>query len=65
MCEVVFDTVGGETQMRSHELLKPGGPLVWIAAAPQDIHPTRREINIVPPAVFRNRAHFERMLFLL
>jgi NADPH:quinone reductase-like Zn-dependent oxidoreductase len=33
-CDVVFDTVGGEVQVRSYEVLKPGGRLVWIAAAP-------------------------------
>jgi NADPH:quinone reductase-like Zn-dependent oxidoreductase len=32
-CDVVFDTVGGEVQVRSYDVLKPGGPLVWIAAA--------------------------------
>jgi NADPH:quinone reductase-like Zn-dependent oxidoreductase len=65
VCDVVFDTVGGEVQIRSHEVLKPGGRLVWIAAAPQDFRPTRRDINIVRPAVFRDRAHLERMLSLL
>ena len=33
-CDVVFDTVGGEVQVRSYDVLKPGGRLVWIAAAP-------------------------------
>src|SRR5499427_10322797 len=27
-CDVVFDTVGGEVQVRSYEVLKPGGRLV-------------------------------------
>src|SRR5205085_9462204 len=31
-CDVVFDTVGGEVQVRSYDVLKPGGRLVWIAA---------------------------------
>ena len=30
-CDVVFDTVGGEVQVRSYDVLKPGGRLVWIA----------------------------------
>ena len=36
-CDVVFDTVGGEVQVRSYAVLKPGGRLVWIAAAPAGV----------------------------
>src|ERR1700730_13995600 len=32
-CDVVFDTVGGEVQVRSYAVLKPGGRLVWIGGA--------------------------------
>src|SRR4029453_6404470 len=32
-CDVVFDTVGGDVQLRSYAVLKPGGRLVWVAAA--------------------------------
>src|SRR5215468_6833648 len=31
ICDVVFDTVGGEVQSRSYDVLKPNGRLVWIA----------------------------------
>src|SRR5215470_6291317 len=31
-CDVVFDTVGSEVQVRSYEVLKPGGRMVWVAA---------------------------------
>ena len=34
-CDVVFDTVGGDVQVRSYEVLKPGGRLVWVAPAPE------------------------------
>lgn len=33
-CDVVFDTLGGETQRRSFSVLKPGGVLVSIVAPP-------------------------------
>jgi NADPH:quinone reductase-like Zn-dependent oxidoreductase len=32
--DVVFDTVGGETQSKSYRVLKPGGTMVTIAAPP-------------------------------
>jgi NADPH:quinone reductase-like Zn-dependent oxidoreductase len=41
VCDVVFDTVGGEVQVRSYDVLKPGGRLVWIAAAPDGFKPSR------------------------
>jgi NADPH:quinone reductase-like Zn-dependent oxidoreductase len=63
--DVVFDTVGGDIQIRSHSVLKPGGRLVWIAPAPQNFQPGRQDISIMRPAVFRDRAHLERIVFLL
>jgi NADPH:quinone reductase-like Zn-dependent oxidoreductase len=64
-CDVVFDTVGGDVQVRSYEVLKPGGRLVWIAAAPKGFQPTRRDVEVLRPAVLRDRAHLQRMLALL
>jgi NADPH:quinone reductase-like Zn-dependent oxidoreductase len=64
-CDVVFDTVGGDVQLRSYAVLKPGGRLVWIAPAPEGSKPPRRDIEILRPAVTRDRAHLERMLTLL
>jgi NADPH:quinone reductase-like Zn-dependent oxidoreductase len=64
-CEVVFDTVGGEVQVRSYAVLKPGGRLVWIAAAPAGFQPTRKDVHVLRPNVKRDRAHLERMLELL
>lgn len=32
--DVVFDLVGGDTHDRSYPVLKPGGQLVWLVAAP-------------------------------
>ncbi|MBV9203367.1 MAG: NADP-dependent oxidoreductase [Alphaproteobacteria bacterium] len=64
-CDVVFDTVGGDVQVRSYEVLKPGGRLVWIAPAPAGFQPARKDVQILRPNVARDRAHLERMLQLL
>jgi NADPH:quinone reductase-like Zn-dependent oxidoreductase len=64
-CDVVFDTVGGDTGVRSYEVLKPGGRLVWIAATPAGFVPTRQDVVSKRPAVLRDRAHLQRMLTLL
>ena len=63
-CDVVFDTVGGEVQIRSYEVLKPGGRLVWIASAPAGFQPGRTDVEVLRPDVKRDRAHLERMLVL-
>jgi len=65
VCDVVFDTVGGEVQVRSYDVLKPGGRLVWIAAAPAGFEPTRDDVQLLRPKVDRDRAHLERMAELL
>jgi NADPH:quinone reductase-like Zn-dependent oxidoreductase len=64
-CDVVFDTVGGDVQVRSYEVLKPSGRLVWIAPAPAGFQPTRKDVQVLRPGVARDRAHLERMLALL
>jgi len=64
VCEVVFDTVGGDVQARSYEVLKPGGKLVWIAPAPEGFRPARSDVQTLRPNVSRDRGHLERMLRL-
>src|SRR5262245_17530595 len=64
-CDVVFDTVGGDVQVRSYDVLKPGGRLVWIAAAPAGFQPSRTDVKVLRPKVDRDRAHLERMAELL
>ena len=64
-CDVVFDTVGGDVQVRSYTVLKPGGRLVWIAPAPAGFQPLRRDVQTLRPGVARDRAHLERMVALL
>jgi len=64
-CDVVFDTVGGTVQVRSYEVLKPGGRLVWVAAAPEGFQPSRQDVQTLRPGVARDRKHLERILELL
>src|SRR4029453_4556936 len=64
-CDVVFDTVGGDVQIRSYAVLKPGGRLVWVAAAPEGSQPPRSDVQTLRPGVARDRKHLERMLELL
>jgi len=64
-CDVVFDTVGGEVQARSYDVLKPGGRLVWIAPAPAGLQPSRKDVEVLRPRVARDRPHLERMKELL
>ena len=64
ICDVVFDTVGGEVQVRSYDVLKPGGRLVWIAAAPAGFKPSRDDVQVLRPRVDRDRAHLERIVAL-
>jgi NADPH:quinone reductase-like Zn-dependent oxidoreductase len=63
-CDVVFDTVGGDVQVRSYDVLKPGGRLVWIAPAPAGFQSPRRDVEVLRPRVARDRAHLERMVEL-
>jgi NADPH:quinone reductase-like Zn-dependent oxidoreductase len=65
VCDVVFDTVGGDVQTRSYAVLKPGGKLVWIAPAPEGFRSDRSDVQVLRPNVVRDRAHLERMLGLL
>jgi NADPH:quinone reductase-like Zn-dependent oxidoreductase len=64
-CDVVFDTVGDEVQVRSYSVLKPGGRLVWVAPAPEGFKPSRADVKVLRPAVSRDRAHLERIVALL
>jgi NADPH:quinone reductase-like Zn-dependent oxidoreductase len=63
-CDVVFDTVGGEVQVKSYSVLRPGGRLVWIAAAPAGFVPSHKDIEVLRPRVARDRTHLERMKML-
>ncbi|MGE0828641.1 MAG: NADP-dependent oxidoreductase [Hyphomonadaceae bacterium] len=62
-CDVVFDTIGGAVRAGCYAALKPGGRLVWIAAA-EDVAPPRGDVETLRPNVIRDRAHLQRMLAL-
>jgi len=64
LCDVVFDTVGGEVQTRSYDVLKPNGRLVWIAAGEAGFKTDRSDVQVLRPKVDRDRAHLERMVEL-
>lgn len=63
-CDVVFDTVGGDVQVRSCEVLKPGGHLVWISRGPQGFKPPP-SVTMLRPNVGRDRAHLDRIAALV
>jgi NADPH:quinone reductase-like Zn-dependent oxidoreductase len=65
ICDVVFDTVGGAVRAGCYAVLKAGGKLVWIAAAPDGFKIPRDDVETLRPDVKRDRAHLERMLALL
>jgi NADPH:quinone reductase-like Zn-dependent oxidoreductase len=65
VCDVVFDTVGGDVRASCYKVLKPGGRLVWIAPAPEGFKIPRDDVKTLKPDVIRDRAHLERMLALL
>jgi len=65
ICDVVFDTVGGDVRAGCYKVLKPGGRLVWIAPAPAGYQVPRSDVATMKPNVKRDRAHLERMLELL
>jgi NADPH:quinone reductase-like Zn-dependent oxidoreductase len=65
VCDVVFDTVGGAVRAGCYKVLKPGGRLVWIAAAPEGFKAPRDDVETLRPDVKRDRAHLERMLALV
>jgi NADPH:quinone reductase-like Zn-dependent oxidoreductase len=59
--DVVYDTVGGDVQRRSAAVLKPGGRLIYCAPGPETKSPSRSDIEIVNPAVVRDRGHLDRI----
>jgi NADPH:quinone reductase-like Zn-dependent oxidoreductase len=63
--DLVFDTVGGETHRRSQAVLKPGGRLIYIAAAPLPQGEPRPGITITRADIRGKRPLFERLASLV
>ena len=65
VCDVVFDTVGGNVRPGCYKVLKPGGKLVWVAPAREGFEIPRKDVQTLRPDVKRDRGHLERMLELV
>ncbi len=61
-CDVVLDTIGGETHVRSQQALKPSGVLVALSAAPVPSVPPRANIRIVASRVTATPARLAKLL---
>lgn len=63
--DVVYDTIGGETQRRSYEVLKPGGVLVSIVAPPDQEAAQRHKVKAGFVFVEPNGSQLRRISELL
>ena len=61
-CDVVLDTIGGETHVRSQKVLKPGGVLLALSAAPVPSVPPRKDIRIVAARIQATGARLAQLL---
>jgi NADPH:quinone reductase-like Zn-dependent oxidoreductase len=63
--DVVYDTMGGDTHMRSYDVLKPGGLLVCLNAEPITDEKPRKDIRVETPLVRYDRPGVERIVQLI
>jgi len=63
--DILLDTMGGEIHVQSQALLRPGGTLVYINAAPIPEHERRGDIEIRNAAVRGGRAVLSRLADLV
>ncbi len=63
--DLVYDTVGGEVHRRSQGVLKPGGRLVYIAAAPLPQGTLRADITVARAEIRTRRSVLERIAALV
>jgi NADPH:quinone reductase-like Zn-dependent oxidoreductase len=61
----VFETVGGDVNKRSFEVLRPGGRVASIASGPTAPASPRADVESLRPKVGRDRAHLERIVHLV
>jgi NADPH2:quinone reductase len=60
--DVVLDVLGGEAHVRAQALLKPGGVLACLHAAPIPAHTARSDIRILTSNVIATRERLDRVL---
>jgi NADPH:quinone reductase-like Zn-dependent oxidoreductase len=60
-CDVVLDAVGGETHVRSQKVLKSGGVLAALNAAPVPSVPPREDIRIVAARIQATRERLAKL----
>ena len=63
--DAVFETVGGEVNKRSFEVLRPGGRVASIASGPTAPASPRADVESLRPKVGRDRKHLERIAELV
>lgn len=63
--DVVYDTVGGDTHLQSYDVLKSGGLLVCLNAAPIPEEKPRDDIRVEIPMVQYDRAGNNRIIALI
>ena len=59
--DVVLDTLGGESHVRSLQALKPGGVLVALSAMPVPAHAPRSDVRVERPMIQATRERLERL----
>jgi len=59
--DVVLDTLGGETHIRSLAALRPGAVLVALSAAPIPVHVPRADVRAEKPVIQATRERLERI----
>jgi NADPH:quinone reductase-like Zn-dependent oxidoreductase len=63
--DVVFDVIGGEVHRRSYAVIKPGGVIVALAAAPFEDQSARWGVNLATPQVLSDSAALEGIVGLV
>ena len=64
ICDAVFETVGGDTAVKSFSVLKPAGRAAFIASGPKPPESSRADVQALRPPVPRTRAAMERIALL-
>jgi NADPH:quinone reductase-like Zn-dependent oxidoreductase len=63
--DAVFDVIGGEVHRRSYAVIKPGGMIVALAAAPFEDQSARWGVNLATPQVLSDSAALEEIVELV